>query len=750
MANTTSAYANSITSVSGRVTDKQTGEPLQGAIVSISNLKLGSTTNSEGEYTLINVPKAKLLIAVSRLGYKTISQLVDFSKTSKADFQLEISVIEADEVVVTGSPILGKNSKNSTTIETISKSELTQSGATNIIDALKTVPGVSQITTGGAISKPVIRGLGYNRIVTLSNDVKQEGQQWGDEHGIEIDQYSASKVEVLRGPASLFYGSDALGGVINIIDPVVSAPGEHNGQLTSNYSTNNGLTASNLQFQGNTDGFVYRLNGTYKNAMSFKTPTERVYNSAFNESDLSAMLGFNKSWGFAHLTYTLFNTKIGLTEGERNENGSFVDIDGNPVSESDLKSRSMFLPFQHVTHQKLTFNSNVTLGSGFLKTTIGFQNNQRRELEETATDPATYFYLNTYSLDTKYYFEEYDGWAPVLGLSGTVQNNSNKGEEALIPAYDMFTGGAFAYVKKAWDKVTLDAGLRFDARKINGKQEYQFNSFNSSFSNLSGSIGLTWQLTEKLGFKANVGRGFRAPNIAELSADGIHEGTFRYEKGEPNLKQETSLQFDAALNWEDKYLSVELNGYYNFINDYIYYQNINNEQIDIDGQLFPVYHYIQGNSSLRGFEFRFDIHPVDQLHFENSFAYTRGTNNNTNTNLPFIPQAKLINSIRYNFNGKKNAKVSNVFISLGLETSFKQDKVDPFETTSNGYSVLNATTGTTIRSASGKELFSMYLAGVNLGNTNYIDHLSRFKEIGILGMGRNITLGFSIPFSNQK
>ncbi|WP_252587840.1 TonB-dependent receptor [Solitalea agri] len=741
--------ANSITSISGRVTDKQTGAPIQGANVGISSLKLGATTNNNGEYTLTNVPKAKLLIDVSRMGYKTLTQLVDLTTTSTADFQLEISVIEADEVVVTGSPILGKNSKNSTTIETVTKKDLTQSGATNIIDALKSVPGVSQITTGGAISKPVIRGMGYNRIVTLSNDVKQEGQQWGDEHGIEIDQYSASKVEVLRGPASLFYGSDALGGVINIIDPTVPANGNFSGQFASNYSTNNGLTANNLQFQGNTNGIVYRLNGTYKNAMSFKTPTERVYNSAFNEDDLSGMVGFNKSWGFAHLTYSRFNTKIGLTEGERDNAGNFVDVDGNPVSESDLKSRSMFLPFQHITHQKLTLNSNVNLGKGFLKTTASFQNNQRRELEDSSTDPATYFYLNTYSIDSKYYFEEINGWAPVFGISGTIQNNSNKGEEALIPAYDMYTGGAFAYVKKAWNEFTLDAGIRYDARKLNAKQEYQFNSFNNSFSNISGSVGMTWQLADKLGLKANVGRGFRAPNIAELSADGVHEGTFRYEKGNVNLKQETSLQFDAALNWEGKYVSSSLNGYYNFINDYIYYQNINNEQIDVNGQLYPVYSYVQGNSALRGLEFSLDIHPVDHLHFENSIAYTRGTNNETNTNLPFIPQAKLINTVRYDFEGRKDASISKIFVSAGFETSFKQAKVDPFETTSNGYSVLNSTIGATLRSASGKELLSLYVAGRNLTNTNYIDHLSRFKEIGIAGTARTITFGISVPFSHQ-
>lgn len=747
---TANVKANAVSSLSGRVTDKQTGQPIAGAVISVSALRIGVSTNAKGEYTLPNLPKTKLMIDVSQLGYKTITQSVDISTTTTLNFEMEVSVIEANEVVVTGSPILGKNSKNSTPIEVVSRKTITQSGATNIVDALSKVPGVSQVTTGGAISKPVIRGLSYNRVVTLSNDVKQEGQQWGDEHGVEIDQYSAAKVEVLRGPASLFYGSDALGGVINVIDPVVTTPGNFKGQFNTNYSLNNGLTANNLQFEGNTNGFVYRLNGTYKNAMSYKTPEERVYNSAFKEDDQSAMIGLNKSWGFAHLTYSRFNTKLGLTEGERDDNGNFVDEEGNQVPSSDLESRSIFLPFQHITHQKVALNTNISLGKGFLKTTLGFQNNQRKELEESATDPATFFYLNTYSLDSKYYFPEYKGWAPVIGISGTIQNNENKGEEALIPAYDMYSAGVFAYVKKEWDRLSFDAGVRFDNRKLNGKQEFQFDEFSNSFSNVSGSVGMTYQLTEALNFKANIGRGFRAPNIAELSADGIHEGAFRYEIGNVNLKQETSTQFDASLDWEGKYLSAGLNGYYNFINDYIYYQNTNNEETEVDGVFYPVYRYVQGNSAIRGLEASFDIHPISALHFENSFAYTRGTNNDAKTDLPFIPQAKLINTLRYDFDGKKGALVSNLFASVGLETSFKQDKVDPFESTSNGYTLLNASVGATLRNEAGKEVISLFINGRNLTDKSYIDHLSRFKEIGVANIGRNITFGVSVPFSNNR
>ncbi|MNE29865.1 putative TonB-dependent receptor precursor [compost metagenome] len=313
----------------------------------------------------------------------------------------------------------------------------------------------------------------------------------------------------------------------------------------------------------------------------------------------------------------------------------------------------------------------------------------------------------------------------------------------------MYSAGIFAYVKKEWERLSFDAGVRFDNRKLNGKQEFQFNEFSNNFSNISGSVGMTYQLTDALNFKANIGRGFRAPNIAELSADGVHEGAFRYEIGNTNLNQETSTQFDASLDWEGKYFSAGLNSYYNLINDYIYYQNTNNEEIEVDGGFYPVYRYVQGNSSIRGLEVSFDVHPVNALHFENSFAYTRGTNNDAKTDLPFIPQAKMINTLRYNFDNKKDALISNLFASVGLETSFKQDKVDPFETTSSGYTILNASVGASLRSKTGREVLTVFVNGKNLTDKNYIDHLSRFKEIGVSNIGRNITFGVSVPFSNN-
>ena len=213
------SHANTLFALNGKVTDANTNEPLPGAVISIPELRISINTDQNGEYTFSRIPsRGRFLVEVRYIGYRTITQFIDLAATTSFNFSLEPSIIEVHEVVVTGTVSSANNRTNSTSVSTVGKNELTGPPSNNIIDAIAHVAGVSQISTGAAVSKPVIRGLSANRVVTLSNGVKQEGQQWGDEHGMEIDQYSADRVEILRGAASLLYGSDALGGVINVID----------------------------------------------------------------------------------------------------------------------------------------------------------------------------------------------------------------------------------------------------------------------------------------------------------------------------------------------------------------------------------------------------------------------------------------------------------------------------------------------------------------------------------------------------
>jgi len=756
------AFAADVTEIPGKITDAQTKTALPGATISIPDLRKSAVANVNGDFTLKNVPaRGRFLVQVSYIGYKTITQVVDFANPGALEFALQPSVIEGREVVITGSAFSSDNRKNSTSVATVSKNDLLNRPTTNLIDALSRVPGVSQITTGPSISKPVIRGLSYNRVVTLSNGVKQQGQQWGDEHGVEIDQYSADRVEILRGPASLMYGSDALGGVINILDALPVPEGTLKGEFLTNYSTNDGLSGNSLMFQGNENGFVYKARASYKNAHAYKTPTEYVPNSGFNETNFEGQIGLNKKWGYAHLDVSSYRNNIGFYEPMRNDAGQLVDEDGNVPTSDQNKDRVLAFPKQDVRHYKIALNSNILLGDGSLKATLGYQHNLRRELESVDSDgPALFLNSYTYSYDLKYSFKEVNGWAPVIGVSGEYIHSLNTtGEEQLIPDFDTQAAGVFGFIKKSWGDNTFNAGARFDYRKITGKSfsgDSEFDAFTNKFSHVTGALGYTHEFNDALSFKANAGSAFRAPNIAELSSNGVHEGVFRYEVGNADLKPEKSYQFDASFDYQNQYVSASLGAFANFLNNYIYYSTAGatTPVEDEDGNItnYPVYNFVQDNAYLRGIEASLTLHPVNFIHFENGFSYTRATNRTTKESLPFIPAAALRNELRFE---PSIPGTNHSYVSVGIDNFFKQTKIDGFETPSIGYTLLNASLGTTFKLSKAQQL-TLYVAGKNLLNKAYYDHLSRFKPgrlsdedpaLGIYNQGRTVTFGVRLPFT---
>ena len=744
--------------LSGKITDRASREPLPGATLFIPDLKTGAAADKDGNYRLTNLPKTTLLIQVSYIGYGAVIEKVDLRKTTVMDFNLGESPIEAQEVVITGNALSSDNNKSSISITPISKAQLFTIPSTNIIDAISTIPGLSQITTGGEISKPVIRGLGYNHVITLNDGVRMEGNQWGDEHGVEIDQFSVDRIEVLKGPASLFYGSDAMGGVINILEPIPAPAGIIRGEVASQFSTNNRLFSNSLMLEGNSNGYLWRVRGTWKNAASYKTPSEYIYNSGFDEKNLSVLLGMNKKWGFTHLHLSLFDTKIGMVDGTRDTaTQQFIDNVGNIVSQDEAKSRVIGVPFQLVNHFKISSTSNIFFRNNQLKINIGFQQNNRREFPETSNNPGLYFQLNTLTYDARYTHVIAETIELVAGISGMTQSNMNKGTEFLIPDYHLQDFGGFIYGKKTWEHFSFNMGVRADYRNETGKSLYldslnhpansgfeKFASFNSVFSAFTGSVGMTWNPNKVFNFKMNIGRGFRSPNIAELASNGVHEGTFRYEIGNPSLKPETSLQIDAEMAVNYKYLRLVLNGFYNLINHYIYSQNNYFEMKLYNGVYFPVYRYIQGNSLLKGFEFELDIHPIDRLHFDNNIDYVWGGNLSTDFPLPLIPALHSQHEIKWSFKSAKRSILQNPYITSQLEIHFAQNRVDLFQTSTSGYVLLNASIGASLRIK--KQTWILFLSGKNLTNRSYFDAMNRLKPLGIHNMGITVSAGVLIPF----
>lgn len=737
--------------ISGQVTDSKTRLPIAGATISLLQLRSSTSSDQQGHYNFKSLPSSgRYLVEVRFIGYQSMVKTVELTAEDlSVDFALTESIIETNEVVVTGTLVTAQSRRNSTSVSVVSKDEL-QGNATNLIDALaRQVPGLSQITTGQGISKPVIRGLGYNRVVTVSDGVKQMGQQWGDEHGIEIDQNQPDRVEVLRGAASLMYGSDAIGGVINILEPNVPTSGQIKGEVLSSYSTNNGLTNSSVMLTGNENGFVWRSRGSYQNAYSYNTPAGRYINSGFNNSNFSGMLGMNKQWGYSHLNFSYMKNNIG-----------FHEADPGDLLYNDSKSRTLDFPRQDIRHYKLALNNNFVLGGGNLKLDLGYQKNQRRELEEAT--PSLFFDLNTYSLDAKYYLSEKNGWQHVFGISASQEHSVNKGTEFLIPAYDQIELGAFGYAKKTWGENTFNMGLRYDYVDNKGKQliiddEEQFAGFKNRFGNVSGALGYTHIFSEDLNFKANAGSAFRAPNPAELGSNGVHEGTFRYEIGNEDLKPERSYQADATLEFGHSIVTGSIGIYENYIHNFIYASTTKGDTKTVvgedgDPQTYDVYRYGQVNANLYGVEGSLNFHLLNWIHLDNTFSYTHAQNNSFDRPLASIPAGVLHNTLRLE---PKVTGLHAFYLSVGLDNYFKQNRFDDtFETGTDSYTLLNAGIGTTLRL--GPQHLKVFATASNLTNKRYYDALSRLRpgrlsqedpNFGVYNMGRNITFGVYLPLS---
>ncbi|GAB3660642.1 TonB-dependent receptor [Hymenobacter agri] len=786
------ARTRTATPLTGRVVDAATGEGLPGANIIFDDLKQGTAAGPDGSFSFGNLPRGRFTVQVRSLGYNTVTETVDTGSGQPLEIKLTAAATEIGQVVVTGVSQATQLRRSPVPTAVVDRTRLNQTSGSNLVDAIAHTPGVAQITTGAAISKPVVRGLGYNRVITLNNGARQEGQQWGDEHGIEIDEFSVDRAEIIKGPGSLLYGSDAMAGVINFVAPDPIAEGRIKGTATANYQTNNHLQAYSFENAGNLNGFNWLARGTRKVAGDYQNRYDgRVYNSGFNEWDANGYVGLNKSWGYSHLTFSSFNQRLGLTEGARDpQTGRFLkDVPSGdstasvPVTDGDLRGYGLAVPQQQINHLRIGTDNSFILGSngGRLGLQVSYQQNLRREYGNVL-DPAEtslYFQLRTVDYSLRYFLPERNGWNLTVGTSGLHQQNQNLGVEFLIPAYRTNEAGVFGVAKKTLGALDLSGGLRYDVRQIaadklllDGSErpsqdpaaEMKFPGFRSTFRNYSGSLGAAYNVSEKLTVKANISRGFRAPNIAELGSNGQHEGTIRYEIGNDNLAAETSLQVDAGVSYVTDHVRFGVDAFTNSISNYIFTRRLlaaGGADSLRDGTL--AYKYDQGQARLYGGEVSLDFHPhpLDWLHFENSFSMVRARQLNVAPDeqyLPFIPGDRLQSELRANFR-RQGKRITNSYARVQLERTFAQDRFySAFgtETATPGYTLINAGVGTDVASATGRTLFSLYLTANNLFDVGYQSHLSRLKyadynvangRTGVFNQGRNVSVRLVVPLS---
>jgi iron complex outermembrane recepter protein len=789
-------------SLSGKVLDSATGKPISAATVYLADLKLGAIADASGHYHFSNLPSGTYLIEAHAIGFTSLTRNVTISGATEMDFMLLQQYFEESPVVITGLSKATQIRRSPVPIVAINHASIVDNLSTNIIDAIAKVPGVSALTTGPNVSKPFIRGLGFNRILTLYDGVRQEGQQWGDEHGIEVDQYGVDRVEVIKGPASLTYGSDALAGVVNLIPTPAAPDGKVIGDVVAEYQTNNGMFGGSGMVGGTSNGFEWMGRVSHKEATNYQDPVDgRVYGTAFQENDASLTFGLHRAFGYSHLSMSLFDDLQEIPDGSRDsatrkftKQITEADTIRPIVSDAELKSYAITPLHQHVQHYRIYSTSNFIVGNGRIGLNLGFQRSVRREYSHPQMPeiPGLYLQLNSYVYDLKYYFPTFKGWDLTMGINGMYQQNTTtNGTEFIIPNYHQFDLGPFTMIKKTFNNLDLSAGVRYDSRSFSNQELYTgenpvthfdmpvygadtvgapkpFSNYHHVYSGVSGSFGATYAFSNKWSAKLNISRGYRAPNISEISANGVHPGTGIFQIGNASFKPEFSLQEDGGFVYTSRYAVINGSIFYNRISNYIF----NEKLIGANGKDSmmlnnTVYEFQQGAAALYGGEFSVDIHPVKPLHFENSISVVYGDQlraagkmqNDSNRYLPMIPPVHGLSELKYEFENKQHHFV-NGFVKVQAAWYGTQNRVyltDNTETRTPGYTLINLGAGTGITNKNDRTIINIYIMANNLFDVAYQDHLSRLKYFepypddprpfhGIYNMGRNISLKLDFPF----
>jgi iron complex outermembrane recepter protein len=771
-------------SLNGTATDSASHQPLVGASIYLPKLKMGAVTDAKGNYRISPLPKGVYRVELHMTSYATIVKQVTIDGDVMLDFTSEISASAMQEVVVTalGNRMVIQRAPVPVTV--VTHDMFTQQASTNVIDAIAKQPGLDQITTGPGVGKPEINGLGYNRVLTLFDGERQEDFQWGDEHGILIDPYAVYNAEVIRGPASLQYGANAVGGVVSFKSEPLPETRRIQGSYMSEFQTNNGLIGNSLDLAGNNgNGLRWDVRGSREVAHCYTDPHDGyVWSTAYNQTNARAVIELDKPWGYSRLSGSFLSRIIEIPDGNRDsasgrfefdvpQNASYINGAYVPGSGKIYPTLSDFLsyappaisPFQDLYHVEFWSQNSFNVGTGTIGADIGFTESIRHEID-TGTVGEENMAVHDIPYNIRYQVENFStGLKLTTGFNGMYEFEANFPEPPApyvgdyeIPNYNLFDIGGYAIVDKDFKNLTLSGGLRYDLRTIDGQQMWlsnysissqeqvapntpgayeQFPPFNKTYTGLSGSIGATYQLPGHNYVKVNLARSYRAPAINELTANELDPANV-FKIGDPNLKAEQGYEVDVAYGNNGPDVGFEVDGFYNHIGNFIFADRLGSvfggDSIQLGA---PVYKYQGDNTAvLAGATAYLNVHPTGAkwLEWRNGFTYIYsflpGQTDSTQY-VPFTPAPRLTSQIRLKLADKANAVLASAYLSFGIEHDWAQNHIYSAlynELPSLEYTLIDAGIGTNFVNPRNKRVIcSLLITGTNLGNLAYIDHTSR-------------------------
>ena len=682
------------------------------------------------------------------------------------------------DVVVTESYQQRQAKKSALAVDVVDQDFLRKHFTGNFMQAMENIPGVQTMDIGSGFSKPMIRGMGFNRIAVLENGIKQEGQQWGADHGLELDAFNIGTVNVLKGPSSLLYGSDAMGGVIAITSPPVPSVDMLFGDVTLLGKSVNGTLGGSFMLGIKKSFWYAQVRYSEQHFGDYRIPTDTivyltqkmpVYGRKLkNTAGIERNIGF-----FAQYQRQRYKANYSVSNVYQ-KTGFFPGAHGIPdVSrvEDDGDSRNMELPYSKVNHLKVTTLQQYAWEKLVLSGDFGFQNNHREEwsvfhthygsqpVPEKDPDKELAFNLNTLSASVKVRFIGSSSWEHALGWDGQHQRNDISGYSFLLPEYYRSTTGLlWITTYKPNNVISVSGGMRYDygyihisshedayladyLRKQGYDEEqvehYKWNSHavKKKFDDYSFSLGLVWTPSERHMVKANVGRSFRLPGANELAANGVHHGTFRHEQGDTNLKSEQGWQMDASYNLRYNGFSISVSPFVSWFSNYIFLRPTG--EWSVLPHAGQIYRYTGAEALFAGTEATIDIHFLRSFNYRISGEYVYTYNCDEHIPLSFSPPFSMRNTLTW--------QRKQVMLYAEWQSIARQNRVDRNEDRTPGANLfhLGGSLNIPIR---GNQAIEITLTARNIFNTRYYNHLSFYRKVEIPEPGRNFQLLIKIPF----
>lgn len=767
--------ANAQNVFTGIILDISTGKPLPGVTVFISDLKISSLSNDSGYFSISFLSPGSHTIELSCVGYESVVETFSFVAGKTYIYQLSPTILENKTVVVTGI-VRSANVRNVPIKVTVLKAaEMNRLAPGSLVERISSIPGISNLSTGNGIGKPVIRGLGNSRVLVVQDGVRQEGQQWGDEHGLEIDDAMVQRIEIIKGPASLVYGSDAMAGVINIISDIPVSEGIWKGNLSSDYQTNSRLRKVSGWLATQQHSATLQMSLSARTSADYENRADgKVYNSRYRQSSAAILTGIKRKWGYARIGGNFYHLKAGIVEGLRNSLGQFAyedDFGNQHAYTGNENSSQPHTPYQDVQHIKVNADNLFKVLRKRLYLNVSMQQNHRKEFGHFASKgPELDFRLNTLGWVSRFFLIDKSTWDLTTGITGMYQENKNHLDEYIIPDYDLVDAGVFVYAQRKFQKLTIAGGVRVDTRNIAVKEmtsadNEQRPGFHKSLQNISGSIGFAWAPNLQSNIKLNFSHSYRTPSMAELASYGAHEGTLRFEYGNSKLKNEMNWQGDIAIEKNTDHLSFSISGFTNYFSNYIFYQRLaaysgEDSVLIHHSDTLSAFAFNEHKAYMWGMEMSVDVHPhpLDWLHLKSALSLVNGrfvTPLGGSSNLPLLPAPRILSEIRVERKG--NRTFSNLYVKAEADVNLKQNH--PFtgyntETNTNAYTLVNFSVGGNWVYGRSRYI-TFHFTAMNIFDKIYQSHLSRLKYTdlnpvtlrkGVFNIGRSFSISLQIPF----